>query len=206
MSGTYSAIVFDVGNVLFGYNPSAIVDRILGDTPHKGDFITHLFLSPDWQLMDRGDLSVDALVGKLMRDSLIHPDAIATIPQLVEEFSDHLDPIDEMISLFETLSMQYETYILSNFQDRPFDRLTTKNPFLNLARGKVVSAKVNMMKPEPEIYHHLLGHYNLDPASTIFIDDLPDNIEAAKQLGITGIIYESPAQVRLALLGLGIQS
>jgi putative hydrolase of the HAD superfamily len=206
VSGTYSAIVFDVGNVLFGYNPSAIVDRILGDTPFKDEFIAHLFLSPNWQLMDRGDLSVDVLVEKLEREALIPPDAIATIPQLVAEFSDHLDPIDEMILLFQTLSMQYETYILSNFQDSPFDRLTEKNPFLNLARGKVVSAKVNMMKPEPEIYHHLLGHYNLDPASTIFIDDLPDNIEAAKQFGITGILYESPGQVRLALQGLGVLS
>lgn len=204
MTGQYSAIVFDVGNVLFGYNPAAIVDRILGQTPYKDDFLTHLFLSPAWQQMDRGDLSVEQLVRQLSESMVIPDEAIAHIPKLVEEFPDHLDPIHDMLALFDQVSLQYQTHILSNFQDRPFDRLCRLYPVLNQARAQVVSAKVNMMKPEPEIYHHLLGHYNLDPAQTIFIDDLTANIDAADQFGIKGILYQSPEQVITDLKSLGV--
>jgi epoxide hydrolase-like predicted phosphatase len=205
VSGTYSTVVFDVGNVLFGYNPSAIVDQILGETPFKDDFLSHLFLSPSWQLMDRGDLTVDALVAQLTQAESIHNDAIASIPRLVNQFTDHLDPIHEMIDLFQVIAARYSTYILSNFQDKPFDRLREHNPFLDQAHGQVVSAKVNVMKPEPAIYKLLLDTYQINPQETVFIDDLPDNIEAARQFGITGILYQNPTQVRQELVALGIQ-
>lgn len=204
MSPTHTSVVFDVGNVLFGYNPSAIVDRILGPTPFKDDFLNHLFLSPAWQAMDRGDLTVEQLVASLRNDAAISSDALQSIPVLVAEFTDHLDPIHDMIALFGEVSDRMPTYILSNFQDRPFDRLESTHSFFAKAAGKVVSAKVNMMKPEPDIYRYLLDTFSLDPGRTIFIDDLEDNIKAAEAFGITGILYRSPQQVRETLRQLGV--
>jgi putative hydrolase of the HAD superfamily len=194
-----------VGNVLFAYDPDKIIDQIVGESPFKSQFLQHLFHSPDWQLMDRGDLTVEALLQKLENNPHFDDAALPHIPHLVARFPDYLDPISDMILLFQQVSAQRATYVLSNFQDAPFDRLHQNNPFFNQARGIVVSAKVNMMKPELEIYHHLVGHYNLDPAETVFIDDLPANIEAAESLGIRGILYGSPDQVRAELCELGIK-
>ncbi|NBV42676.1 HAD family hydrolase, partial [bacterium] len=132
------------------------------------------------------------------------PEFIRGALRIIEEFPDHLEPIDDAIEMFKVLARQYPVYILSNFQDSPFDRLVVRHPFLREARGTVVSAKVNMMKPEPDIYHHLIGHYNLTPQETVFIDDRPENIEAAAMFGINGILFQDPAQVRRELIKLGI--
>lgn len=40
-----------------------------------------------------------------------------------------------------------------------------------------------MVKPEPEVFRHLLATFNLRAEQSVFIDDLPANIESARQVG-----------------------
>ncbi|NDC82682.1 HAD family phosphatase [bacterium] len=204
MSGPVRSIVFDVGNVLFKYDPNFIIDQLLGDSPYRQLILEHLFLSEAWQKMDRGDLTIDTLVLELQDEIGSHP-FLNELPFLVERFVDYLVPDSEMIGLFERLARRYAVYILSNFQDRPFDRLVASHPFFNLAHGIVVSAKVNMMKPETQIYSFLLNRYQLDPQSTVFIDDLPANIDSAERLGITGILYNTPTETIAKLRACGVE-
>ena len=46
------------------------------------------------------------------------------------------------------------------------------------------------MKPGSEIYQTLLDRYNLDPSESLFIDDRPENIEAARKLGMHGFVFK----------------
>ncbi|MBT8082631.1 MAG: HAD-IA family hydrolase [Gammaproteobacteria bacterium] len=55
------------------------------------------------------------------------------------------------------------------------------------------------MKPEPQIYEYLLDAYQLEPTDTIFIDDLPENLDAAASLGIRTIRFVDAAQCERAL-------
>ena len=45
-----------------------------------------------------------------------------------------------------------------------------------------------MIKPEPGIYKLIISKYQLDPAHTVFIDDMPVNIEAAKAAGLKTVL------------------
>ena len=67
----------------------------------------------------------------------------------------------------------------------------------------VVSGKVKMMKPEPAIYDYLLNTHSLNPKETIFIDDLEENILAAKLKGIHGIVFKTPLELLETLESLG---
>lgn len=64
------------------------------------------------------------------------------------------------------------------------------------------SHHVNMRKPDFEIYEHVLNHAGLVPEETLFLDDNPDNIMAAKSLGIHAVQVNHPDEVYTILNGL----
>jgi HAD superfamily hydrolase (TIGR01509 family) len=61
---------------------------------------------------------------------------------------------------------------------------------------QVFSSEVGLTKPDPEIYRHTLRALETDPSDAIFVDDRVANIEAAEEIGITTVKYESRDQLR----------
>lgn len=196
-------IVFDVGEVLFAYNPNKIISTLLPETSYQEFHLESLFHAPLWQQLDRADVTPDE-ARQALHNVSPHPDATKEVHHLFDNWIHHLDPIREVVHLFEAVSADYPVYILSNFQDEPFDILVKNHPFLTKATGMVVSGKLNVMKPEPEIYDHLLTTYNLTNTHTLFIDDREENIEAAKKKGMHGIVYKNPTQLFTDLRTLGL--
>ena len=56
--------------------------------------------------------------------------------------------------------------------------------------GEVISCEELTVKPEPRIYELLLERYALDPSESLFIDDRPENIAAAREKGIHGCLFD----------------
>ena len=188
-------IIFDVGQVLFYYNPHKIIDRLLPNTSFKDTYLQDLFLSPIWNALDRGDVSHEEAIEKIIA---LNPNKTITredLSTLLKQFVYELDLVKENKVLFLHLKQQHPVYILSNFQEEPFNDLLAENPFMNEANGMVISAKINMIKPEKEIYHHLLSTYQLKAEECVFIDDLHDNIAACQSVGMQGIVFKNPAQL-----------
>lgn len=79
-------------------------------------------------------------------------------------------------------------FILSNWDPESFALLREDyKEFFDLFDGIIISGDIGMMKPNPHIYTHLLTHYDLQPDNCVFIDDRPENIQAAQHCGIAGI-------------------
>jgi small GTP-binding protein len=55
--------------------------------------------------------------------------------------------------------------------------------------GGIASCEVDLLKPDPQIYKLLLETYNIKATNSVFIDDKPENVRAAQQLGFKGITY-----------------
>lgn len=62
-------------------------------------------------------------------------------------------------------------------------------PELNLLRDTVVSSEEGILKPDPEIYRRAIARFGVDPAATLFVDDKPANVEAARGLGLNGEVF-----------------
>lgn len=187
-------IIFDIGNVLFKYDPTYIIECLTPKSKFKQLYLDHLFNSDYWQKMDRGDISLEKVKKKLIETHQLSNQEDNEITKLVNEFTNHLILNTDMKTLFQTLKQRYNIYILSNFQSKPFQQLAKNNPFLTEAKGIVVSANVMMKKPEIGIYHFLLSQYRLLPHQSIFIDDLKENIQTAKKLLINTIHFKSYGQ------------
>lgn len=67
-----------------------------------------------------------------------------------------------------------------------------------------MSAEVALLKPQPEIYQALLSRYDLNPSETVFLDDMPYNVEGAKQVGMAAIQFENASQCESELKEMGL--
>ena len=198
-----SNIVCDIGNVLCEFYPKKILDNLFPDSPHKNLYLKTIFEDPRWLALDDGSLTKDEVLNHL--SSVLNQDQFKDIQHLLEKFVDHMPIISQTQELFESLIGHYPIYILSNFQDKPWDKFLAKNPFLSKANGIVISARVKMKKPDKAIYHHLLNSFNLIPEETVFIDDKKENILACEQVGMTGIEFKNPDDLIRSLSQLNIK-
>jgi FMN phosphatase YigB (HAD superfamily) len=196
-------IVFDIGNVLFGFDPVAILHKLLPTNPYHNEYLTHFINSQLWQDLDRGTLN-ESLLASTLNALIPDPSLNQNLQLILDNFIYHLYLIDGSRQLFLQLKQCYPIYLLSNFQAVPFSKLRELHPFLYQADGAIVSAHHHLMKPEPAIYTKLIQHYQLTPHETVFIDDLPENIEAAIQLGMKGIVFKSPESTKDQLAEMGV--
>jgi putative hydrolase of the HAD superfamily len=56
-------------------------------------------------------------------------------------------------------------------------------PEFSLFDAAVLSFELGAVKPHPPIYQHAVDVHDLDPAATLYIDDLPDNIATGREFG-----------------------
>lgn len=93
---------------------------------------------------------------------------------------------------------------LSNWSAETFHHAPQVAPAINELEDIVVSGREGLIKPDPEIFHLLCRRFDLDPLQTVFVDDLPANIDAASQLGFSSLLFTTSQQLRSDLRDLGL--
>jgi 2-haloacid dehalogenase len=68
----------------------------------------------------------------------------------------------------------------------------------------VISGIEKVVKPDPSIFRLLVERFALDPARTVFVDDVQRNVDAAVACGFAGIVFSDAQQVREDLCALGL--
>ena len=69
-----------------------------------------------------------------------------------------------------------------------------------------VSGELNLLKPHPEIFHHVLNSLGITPAEAVFIDNRDANVRGARALGITGHVFTGVPALRAFLASLGVSA
>ena len=119
---------------------------------------------------------------------------------LMQYVKDSLTPLPDSIALLDELAERgVPLYGLSNMSAPMFALLKSRHRHWDRFRGIVVSGEIGMVKPDPEIFHHLAQRYDLIPAETVFIDDHLPNIESARRLGFRTIHFADADQCRVEL-------
>ena len=85
---------------------------------------------------------------------------------------------------------------LTNFTTKYVRAANELFPQLNLLRDTVVSSEEGILKPDPEIYRRAIARFGVDPAHTLFVDDKPANVEAARGLGLNGEVFGGVDRLR----------
>ena len=107
-------------------------------------------------------------------------------------------PILEVAGMYELVEelkgLGYGIYLLSNASVRQHD-YWPRIPASRFFDGKLISADVHVIKPQPEIYRLCLDKFGLQAEECFFIDDAPANIEGALCCGIAGAVFHGDAKL-----------
>jgi len=205
-------LVFDFGAVLFRWQPELLMQAHFAERASSAqaarELARALFHHPDWQRFDRGAIAEHDLVSRTSERLGLQGAAVSA---LLEGIESHLTPVPATVALLERLCQRrrdqsdVRLLYLSNMPVRFARLLERRHTLTDWFEGGVFSGDVHLAKPEPGIYQLLQHRYALDPAQTVFIDDLQANVDAARGLGWRGIRFESAAQLEgdlIALAGL----
>jgi epoxide hydrolase-like predicted phosphatase len=185
-------IIFDIGNVLSYF----CWQDFLRNKGFDEDMVERIgrasVYDEDWYEFDKGVLKDEEVI-----DLFIEND-----PEIAEEIHQAFDYVEGMVKLKpQTMdwlnglkSRGYKLYYLSNFSYKCETQCPDSLSFMPMMDGGILSYKVQMTKPNPDIYKKLLSMYSLKAEESVFIDDTPKNIDAAVKLGIKGIVYKDPDQ------------
>lgn len=200
MRTTVTSIVFDIGWVLvhLDYAPLTGFLRDHGaDVTRMRDVVARVEL----QRHETGQLTGDELLENLARLG----NRPMSSPALRAYWLDMFELQVPMVNLARRLAERYQVHLLSNVGDLHWAHLSREYGLHRLGHGALPSFIAGVMKPEPRIYAEAERRFGLDPAATVFIDDLPANVESARQRGWHGIQhggYDATVQA-LAQLGVG---
>jgi len=105
------------------------------------------------------------------------------------------DSLDyELAEFIRKLKTNYTTALLSNAWTNARHVLTNSKPCIDAFHVAVFSCEVGLAKPDPAIYNLILRLTSTRPEEAIFVDDFIENIEAANDAGIHGILFKNPRQ------------
>lgn len=195
-------IVFDIGNVLIRWQPELLYSRLIPDEAARKRFLSEV-LTHDWNLeQDRGRSWEEAEALAIAAN----PGHEALIRAWRGNWHDMVPgPIDDtVVVLDELLAAGHDVTALTNFADDTFAEAVARFPFLAKFRGVTVSARIKLVKPDIAIYDHHAESFDLAPEATLFFDDMPVNIAAARQAGWNAEQFIDPATMRADLARHGI--
>ena len=116
----------------------------------------------------------------------------ASLKKILDEVPEFLTPKADTLALIHRIKEKgHKLYILSNMHHDPMRHLLETYSFFDLFDGKVASCWVGLVKPDAAIYEHILKEFALNPAETVFIDDIKTNVDAAALQGIHPIHFKS---------------
>jgi putative hydrolase of the HAD superfamily len=97
-----------------------------------------------------------------------------------------------------------KTAILSNMGDSVHVSITQAFPWLNDFDVLVWSYELGFAKPDPRIYAYTLEKLGTRAEETLFVDDKAANVEAARALGMQGLVYSNLEQLKTELVARGM--
>lgn len=200
---TFTTVVFDLGGVLVDWNPRYFYRKLFqGDEAAMEDFLTNV-CSPQWnEQQDAGRTFAEA--ASLLKAE--HPDNVELIDAWLPGYPEMLKGLIPGTAdiLRELHERKVRTYALSNWSAETFHFALDRFDFFDLFDGRLISGDVKMMKPDPRIFRLLFERFDIEPAATVYVDDVLNNVVAARKLGLHGIHFESAAGFRQQLKALKI--
>jgi putative hydrolase of the HAD superfamily len=201
-------LIFDYGGVLWdmrwdvsaslakehGLEERALVETMYGGNPHWRDIEIGRGDRDIW--LREAHESLERLAGK-------------PLPPVHQHWRDEQGWITPNIELIRRLRTAYRTAVLSNADNTLRARFLAHEGLLDLFDEFICSADVGMAKPDPRIYTLAAERLGIAPAECIFVDDLPRNLEPAREAGMATVHFRMDEghslEAQLAELGITAQ-
>jgi glucose-1-phosphatase len=183
----YSAIVFDLGQVLVRFDYMFFVKKVNRHKDRIGEKFLELYKN-NYDIhrdFEKGKTSEKKFIAQML-DYLEHCVDEVTF---CEYWSDIFSFNDDVIALLPILKKKYKLYLLSNTNSIHKKYGYQDYEFLKMFDRIFLSHEVGFIKPEEEIYRAVEKVSGLPSNEHIFIDDIKEYVDTAKKIGWDGIQF-----------------
>lgn len=192
-----NTVIFDIGRVLVEWDWKGYLLGF-GFQEQKTEILAKaIFQNENWRETDRGAWSDEEILQSFIKEAPQYEADIRKIWDGMEKCIWKCKYTDEWIE--ELKKRGYKVYYLSNYGKTLREKTKAALSFTKNCDGGIFSYEIQKIKPDPAIYKALLERYSLVPEQCVFLDDMPENVEAARQCGLHGILFTSYEEARLRL-------
>lgn len=165
------AIIFDMMGPLLQKRPDYKLDEVVQTAEHLSS-----------QFLD-----VKQFVEELQKHDVTKNFSIEEIAKRVTE--KYCQVSEVWNELLPKLKVKYKLAVLNNGMSITIPYFKEIFPFKDYFDIFVNSAEENLEKPGLAVYELVCKKLGVQPEECIFIDDLPENVDAARKLGMIGIVW-----------------
>jgi glucose-1-phosphatase len=197
------AIIFDIGRVLVRVDIGRAMDELgSGLSMSPAELWAAIEKDPRWPDWQEGRITA--------RDWHLHLNrrlgSELTFEQFTLAWNKALDPKAlQNDALFEILKRNHRLALISNTDPIHVAHMEGHFSFFRYfpEAARIYSCRSGASKPNPLLYQEALRACKAKPGEAVFIDDIAAYVEAASSLGMAGIQYQGPEQLRDELRRLG---
>jgi 2-haloacid dehalogenase len=197
------AVIFDVGKVLFDWEPRYLYERLIGDDRALEAFLANV-VTHEWHFQhDAGrpfaETSEELIAQFPEHEALIR----AWGPRFDETIRGPIPGMAEIVTDLDAAGVPL--FAITNFSGEFWRAWAPQHDDLfGRFRDIVVSGDEKLVKPNPAIYRLALDRFGLEPQDAVFVDDNAANIHAANALGIHGALFTGADSFRAELVRVGL--
>ena len=199
------AVIFDYGNVISKAATGDASQELSALSGVPASVFTSVYERFRFDF-DRGLISGEEMYRQLLEEDgyIEQANNAELLKKLARRDADSWRAIhDDVVEWIHSLKdAGYKTGILSNMPTIFLDLYENEIPPFVEADFACFSCRVQMIKPEPEIYHYTLNGLDVKPEEAVFFDDVQENIDAALNLGMKAFLWTGLEKAKLDFAGL----
>jgi epoxide hydrolase-like predicted phosphatase len=195
-----NAVIFDLGGVILRTvdpGPRQALAARLGVSLH--DLYYQVFSSDPARLATLGKISTTDHWEAVRAYFHMAPEEL---PGAIQQFwaGDRLD--SSLVGSIRSLHRRTKTALLSNAWDNLRSLMENEWKIADAFDELVISAEVGLMKPDHRIYLLALERLGVEPEEAVFVDDVGENVDAARWVGLRGVQFRTRQQAMSELKGI----
>ena len=176
MNSGINTVIFDVGMVLVKFRWQEYLKEFGWNKEINEKVAEATVLSGTWNKFDKGIMKWNEFLEEFISNDNSVEKEIRLFFEQIEKIVKVYEDSEEWIKNVKEKGCK--VYILSNYPELLFEKSQKELSFLRYVDGAVFSFQEKTVKPEPEIYEHLLKRYQINPCEAVFLDDIEQNLEA----------------------------
>ena len=188
-----SVLIFDLGDVLFAWSPVTA-------TSISSKMLKAILSSTIWQQYERGTISEDECYRLSGERFSLDPEEVRRALLDARASLRFDNAFIRFICQLQAESQgALRIFAMSNISAPDYADTRAKSTEWGIFERVFTSAAAGMRKPDLCFFKYVLGEIKAEPCSVVLVDDKPENVLAARSLGMNGIIFDDVQRVRQSL-------
>ena len=198
MAGPFEAIVFDLGGVIVAHDNRVLVERLASRCPQgvTAGHVRSLIRRQSWET----GAPISTLHGQLSAE-LGYGEAWEAF---VEDWCCHLALDPAMLAFVQRLAGEHRVLLFSNTNREHWEHLVAASGGALAGFEAYLSHELGRAKPAEDAFALVAERAGIEPARSIFFDDVLANVEGARRAGFQAEVFESEAQLAALLRDRGL--